>query len=247
MECTHSFIDTTWSETIDGKAYAIAVNCARPGCNARLSLGPSNDADVPADEIIAAVCAHSDADHAAHESLDGWPWDVTKPLAEQWPWNGRKPSPDDMESLRTESHLELTGPTDQGQPLDGGMTGYIDQGQLDRLTAMCTPVKTLPLRVVLDGGEPFDVPRAETREEYNQRTGTTRHTVPGEPFAPEDSATKEPWADPGASTQMTDAELVETMAYSPPGSVRDDEMRCCPREAWGDGTHDLDCPQGGRP
>lgn len=206
MECTHSFIDTTWSETIDGKAYAIAVHCARPGCNARLSLGPSNDADVPADEIIAAVCAHSDADHAAFEALDGWPWDETKPIAEQWPWNGTKPDP------AAESHLELTGPTDQGQPiLDGGMTGYIDQAQLDRLKAMCTPVKTLPLRVVLDGGEPFDVG---------------------------DHAATQPWVDPGAETKLTndelgellesvsssrltDAELVETVAYSQPGSVRE--------------------------
>lgn len=196
MECTHSFIDTTWSETIDGKAYAIAVHCARPGCNARLSLGPSNDADVPADEIIAAVCAHSDADHAAFESIDGWPWDVTKPLAEQWPWNGLSPWADALANAAAESRLALTGPTDQGQPiLDGGMTGYIDQGQLDRLTAMCPPVKTMPMRVVLDGGEPFDVG---------------------------DHAATQPWVDPGASTQMTDAELVETVAYAPPGSVRDE-------------------------
>lgn len=164
-------------------------------------ISNTNDADVPADEIIAAVCAHSDADHAAFESLDGWPWDVKKPLAEQWPWNGRSAEGQALQSLAAlanaaaESHLELTGPTDQGQPiLDGGMTGYIDQGQLDRLKAMCTPVKTMPLRVVLDGGEPFDVG---------------------------DHAATQPWVDPGASTQMTDAELVETVAYSPPGSVRE--------------------------
>lgn len=182
-KCTHSFV----GHQCDGDR-VVSILCAVAGCNARLSLGPSNDADVPADEVIAAVCAHSDADHEAFEATDGWPWDVTRPLAEQWPWNGLTAEEQALRSLdgaraatadMVERFAELTGPTDQGQP------------------------------------------RAETREEYNQRTGTTRHTVPGEPFSPEDSATTQPWADPGASTRMTDAELVKTVAYAPPGSVRE--------------------------
>lgn len=53
-------------------------------------------------------------------------WDVSRPLAEQWPWNGRTAEEQALASLdglrastaaMVESFVELTGPTDQGQPV----------------------------------------------------------------------------------------------------------------------------------
>lgn len=215
-KCMHTFV----GHPCDGDR-VVSIMCAVAGCNERLSLGTANDANVPADEIITAVCAHSDADHAAIEE-PGHGWDATKPLAEQWPWNGERlydglhtrarlaemdREEDELRAQaiadrKAESFADLTGPTDQGQPVDAELVAYLDS---------------------LDGVE---LPRVESdiqameRQPLTDAEAATVIAQSSDSFEPRDYAATTPWADPGASTRMTDAELVETVAYAPPGSMR---------------------------
>lgn len=84
MACKHNLVRHTWS-TEGGRPRWTAMHCA--SCDARLSLGPSND-DIPLSEVLVASCAHSDADLDRYDNEGAFDWDPSRPLAYQWPWNG---------------------------------------------------------------------------------------------------------------------------------------------------------------
>ena len=225
-KCTHTFV----GHQCDGDR-VVSIMCAVAGCNERLSLGPSNDGDVPADEIIAAVCAHSDADHEAFEVTDDIDWNPKRPLAEQWPWNGH-PTREAYEahmargdamleetltgaarleaaicamaSDAAEEHISLTGPTDKGQPV-APLTFSV---QSTRCTT-CGHQHGGPEVAFICIGCPCP------------EQSVSGPITSGSPdaFEPVDYAATQPWADPSTTTRLTDDELVKTIAYAPPGSV----------------------------
>lgn len=228
-KCTHKFVSHVWSEPVNQSVHALAAFCAQPRCGVRLPLGESNDADVPADEIIAAVCAHSDADHAAFEENGVYSWDPARPLAEQWPWNGRSALEQVLYAVdAAEEHVALTGPTDQGQPVET-MAGPVSADDL-----YCDPLTDAEVATIIaQSSDSFEPRRVTSRLPYDpeldrkaalERLSPTPRDPDENRFAPEDSASAEPWLDPGTSTQMTDSELVETVAYCPPGSVSDPKV-----------------------
>lgn len=218
-KCTHMFA----CHAIVGDRI-VSKHCAVPRCNERLSIGPANDADVPADEIIAAVCAHSDADHAAIEEDGAFNWDPAMPLAEQWPWNGASlhdHAMDRMDRIESmldgvrvemtkddvEQYIALTGPTDKGQPVT----------ELEHYNCP-DPCKACDASVTayLDALDGVELPRVESDIQAMERP-----PVSTDAFEPADYASTQPWADPSTTTRLTDDELVKTVAYAPPGSVQE--------------------------
>lgn len=213
--CTHPSVRHTWGPRRhpDGSIapyVCLAAHCVP--CGETLSLGPSND-DAPSEELLAAELAQNP------DVLRAW-------------LNYSPRIDDDLSRLHVTvclylgyaspdaKHTEIDPPTrwSWGERHDY-LAGWLAREISDDTHAAA--------------GWPWDPSRpvAGQYEEWLARgdaliaamgDDAAQQLVNPDGFAPVDTASHEPWADPAATTQLTDDELVTRVAYTSPGSAQED-------------------------
>lgn len=184
MACKHNLVRHTWS-TEGGRPRWTAMHCA--SCDARLSLGPSND-DIPLSEVLVASCAHSDADLDRYDNEGAFDWDPSRPLAYQWPWNGFP--------TREASEAHNAAGDAQIEALIAEQTRHDVAASVARHDAFA-PFSQDPMEAFGSGGPMFANRRIEGM------AVPARETAP-DAFAPVDTASIEPWC-ASPETQLSDA------------------------------------------
>lgn len=178
MKCRHAFA----TGTCDPNGAVMSLHCAGRGCNARLSIGPSND-DIPSEELLAAELAQNP------DVLGLW-------------LNESRRINDDLARFQVTPYLYL-----------GYATPDAKHAEMDP-PARWSWVERRDYWAGWLAREMSEGPLTDAE-------CATIIAQSSDSFMPVDTAAREPWADPNATTRMTDDEIITSIAYSPPGSVQD--------------------------